>query len=146
MCLPPTSLAFLRKFSPSLMLNIMRHLIYWYMIGRSSLRFSHTSNTVRTFFISFIRAFHHSVLPLYVSILIASFTVFGTLIPYLCVLTPNLYFLEMIRSRFLSMEFTHHANTDSSDIQFSTSNSAIWTGYKCFKFFSVFQVVLTSFL
>ena len=44
LCPLPTSLSFLRKFSPSLMSNIMQHLISWYPIGRSSLRFSQTSN------------------------------------------------------------------------------------------------------
>ena len=93
----------MRKLSPSLMLNIIRHLIYCYTIGRSSLRFSQTSNAGRTFFIYFIIASHHSVSPFSLSIWIFPFTVFGTLIPYLCVLIQNLCVLEIIWYRFLNM-------------------------------------------
>ena len=128
LCPPPTSLDSMRKFSPILMSNIIQHLIYWYLIGRSSLRFSQTLNSGRTFFISFIIASHHSVSPFYLSIPISFFTVFGTLISYLFVLTQNLCVLEMIWSYFLSAYFTHHAKSGSSDMRFSTANPAIWTG------------------
>ena len=124
------------------MSNIMGHLISWYPIGRSSLHFSQTSNSGRSFFISLIIASHHSVLLLSLSISIASFTVFGTLIPYLCVLIQNLCVFEMIRSRFLRTYFTQHTNAGSSYIRFSTENSDIWTGYKYFTSFSVCQVGL----
>ena len=127
------------------MLNIRRNLLYWYPIGRSSLRFSQTLNTCHAFFISFIIASGHSVSPFSLSIYIASFILFGTLTPYLCVWTQNLCVLEIIWSCLLSMYFTHHANAGSSDIQFSTANSAIWTGYEYFTLFSVLQVVLPSF-
>ena len=127
------------------MLNIIRHLIYWYPICRSSLRFYQTSNSGRTFYIYFIIESHHSVLLFSLSILIASFTVFDTMIPYLCVLTPKLCVLEMLRSCFLSTYFTHYANSGSFDMRSSTENSAIWTGYEYFTSFSVFQVVLPFF-
>ena len=141
LCPPPTSLACLRKFSLSLMSNIMQHLISWYPIGRSSLRFSKTSNAGYTFFISYIIASHHIVSPFSLSISIASFTFFGTLIQYLCVLTQNLCVLEIIWSCFLSTYFTHNANAGYSDMRFSTAKSAIWNGYEYFIFFGVFQVV-----
>ena len=51
MCPPPTSRAFILQLSPSLISNIIWHLICWYPGGRSSLLPSYDFNTGRTFFI-----------------------------------------------------------------------------------------------
>ena len=50
-CPPPTSCAFLLKFSPSLISNIIWHLICWYPGGRSSLLSSYALKAGRTFFL-----------------------------------------------------------------------------------------------
>ena len=76
-CTPPTSCAFLLKLLPSLISNIIWHLICWYPGGRSSLLPSYTSNTGRTFFISCSMASHHNVSSFYFSISISSLTVCG---------------------------------------------------------------------
>ena len=107
LCSPPTSLDFVRKFSLSLMSNIMRHLISWYPIGRSSLRFSQTLNVVSTCFISFIIASHHSVSPFSLSISIAPFTVFGILIPYVFPLNTNLPYFCCVHSSFIARWCMH---------------------------------------
>ena len=76
-CPHHTSCAFLLKFSPSFISNIIWHLICWYPGGRSSLLPSYASNTGHTFFISCSMASHHNVSPFYLSISMASLTVCG---------------------------------------------------------------------
>ena len=144
-CPPTTSLALRLKSSPSLTSKIILHLICWYPIGISSLRFSNTLTASRTFFISFVIAFHNKVSPFSFSIRIASSTVLVTRIPYLWVLSQYLCVFEMMRSRFRYTNLTHHEKDGSSDILFSTAYSASWTGYEYFISFSLFHVVLPSF-
>ena len=63
MCTPPTSRAFLLKFSPSLISNIIWNLICWYPGGWPYLLLSYASNVCRTFFISCSMASQHNVSP-----------------------------------------------------------------------------------
>ena len=57
-CPPPTSCAFILKLLPSLISNIIWHLICWYHGGMSSLLPSYASNAGRIFFISCSMASH----------------------------------------------------------------------------------------
>ena len=128
-CPPPTSRDFLLKISPSLISNIIWHLIYWYPGGRSSLLPSYASNAGRTFFISCSMASHHNVSPFSLSISMASLTVCGMRSPYLCVFCQYLLaVLDMILSLLLITFFIHHANAGSSTIWLSTAYSASCTG------------------
>ena len=72
---PTTSHAFLLKLSPSLISNIIWHLICWYPGGRSSVLPSYASNAGHTFFIFCSMASHHNVSPFYLSISMISLTV-----------------------------------------------------------------------
>ena len=142
---PSTSIALRLKFSPSLTSKIIWHLICWYPIGMSSLRFSNTLKAGCTFFIYFMIAYHHKVSPLSLSIRMASSTALGTRIPYLWVLSQYLCIFKMMRSLFSHTNFTHHTKAGSSHILFSTAYSSSWTGYESFISFSLFHVVLPSF-
>ena len=124
MCPLHTSRAFLLKFSPSLISNIIRNLICWYPGGSSSLLPSYSSKEGGKLFISFSMASHHNVSPFYFSISMASLTVFGMHSPYFCVFCQ--YFmavLDMILSLFLNTFFIHHANAGLSVICLSTAYS-----------------------
>ena len=84
-CPTPTSCVFLLKLPPSLISNIIWHLICWYPGGRSSLLPSYASNAGCIFFISCSKASHHNVSPFCLSISMASLTICGMRSPYLCV-------------------------------------------------------------
>ena len=116
-CPPPTSCTFLLKISPSLISNIIWHLICWYPGGRSSLLPLYDSNAGPTLFIPCIMASHHNVSPFSLSIAMAPLTVCGMRSPYLCVFCQYLLaVLDMILSLFLSTFFFHHTNAGSSVI------------------------------
>ena len=146
MCPPPTSRAFLMKFSPILISNIIWHLICWYPGGRSSLLPSYSSNAGHTFFISCSMASHHNVSPFSLSISMSSLTVCEMCSPYLCVFCQYfLAVLDMILSLFLGTFFIHHANAGSSAIWLGTAYSASCTGKDSLTSLTWFQVELPSF-
>ncbi len=73
------------------------------------------------FFISLLRAFSQNCVPMSLSILSASLTVFGSLTPYLYVVLQ--YFaltLEIMQFRFLRVCGTHHVNAGSQLILLAT--------------------------
>ena len=80
-CPPPTSRAFLLKFSPSLISNIIWHLICWYHGDSYSLLPLYALNTGCTFFISCCMASQHNVSPFSLSISMDSLTECGTRSP-----------------------------------------------------------------
>ena len=146
MCPPPTSRSFLLTFSPSLISNIIWHLIYWYPGGRSSLLPSHASNAGRTFFISCSMESHHNVSPFYLSISMDSLTECGMRSPYLCVFSQYLLaVLDMILYLFLSNLFIHHTNYGSSAIWLSTAYSDSCTGKESLTSLTWFRVELPYF-
>ena len=114
---PRTSRAFLLKFSPSLISNIIWHLICWYSGGRSYLLTSYDSNVDRKLFISCSMPSHHNASPFSWSISMASSTECGICSMYLCVFCKYfLNVLDIILSIFLSTFFIHHENSGSSAI------------------------------
>ena len=128
-CPPPTSLALLWKFSPNLISDIIRKVICWNPIGRSSFLPSNYSKIGCTLFISCKIAFHHRVSPLSLSIWNASCTVFRVRIPYLCVLCQYLIaVMEIIWSHFFNTCLVHQLNAGSSEILFWTAHLASWIG------------------
>ena len=128
MCPHPNSRAFLLKFLPSLISNIIWNLICWYPDGRSSLLPRYASNAGRTFFISCIMVSHHNVSPFSLSISMAPLTVCGMRSPYLCVFCQYLLaVLDMIPSLLLSTFFIQHAKSGSSVIWLSTAYSSSFT-------------------
>ena len=130
---PPTSLAFLRKFLPNLLSNIIWQVICWNPICRSPLLPSNDSKAGCTFFIYCKMASHHRVSLLSLLICNAYFTVFVMRILYLCVLCQYLLaVLDMIWSRFFNTCLVHQAHTSSSDILFWTAYSESWIGYDPF--------------
>ena len=146
MCPPPTSRAFLLKFSPILISNTIWYLICWYPGGRYSLLPSYDLNAGRTFFISYIMAFHHNVSPFYLSISMFSLTVCGMRSPYLCVFCQKfLSVLDMILSIFLITFFIHHANSGSFMIWLSTAYSTSCTRKDSLTSLTWFQVELPYF-
>ena len=108
-CPSATNRTFLLKFSDSLTSNIRCPVISSYPI--SSYGFpSYVSKAIRLFFISVVIASCQSVSPFSVSILLASFTFFGTHIPYLWVRFQ--YFdltVLLIAIRFFNVYGTHQA-------------------------------------
>ena len=145
-CPPPTSRAFLLKFSPSLISNIICNLICLYPGCRSSLLPSYASNAGCTFFISCSTASHHNVSPSYLSISMASLTVCGIHSPYLCVFCQYLLaVLDMILYLFLINIFVHNANAGSSEILLSTAYSDSCTRKDSFNSLTWFQVETQSF-
>ena len=142
-CPYPASRAFLLKFSPSFISNIIWNFICWYPDGRSSLLPSYASNAGRKIFISCSMASHHNVSPFSLSISRAYLTVCGMRSLYLCVFCQYfLAVLDMILSIFLIILFIHHANTGSSEICLSTAYSASFTGKEYLMSLTWFQVEL----
>ena len=110
-CPPSTSRAFILKLSPSLISNIIWHLIFWYPSGIYSLLPLYDSNASRKFLISCSMPSHHNVTPFSLSISMASLTVCGMRSPYLCVFCQYfLAVLDIILSLFLRTFFIYHAN------------------------------------
>ena len=128
-CPPPTSRAFLRNFHPVL---CQRWCGIWFTGSQLvDHPFSpHTSNAGQKFFISCNIASHQRVLPIYLSILTATFNVFGNLSQYLWVFTQYCWVLVIIWYLLFSKSLVHHENAGSSKILFSTAYSAICTGYE----------------
>ena len=125
MCPLSTSCAFLLKFSPSLISNIIWNLICWYPGGRYYFLPSYASNAGCTLFISCSMASHHNVSTFYLSISMDSLTVCGMHSPYLCVFFQYLLaVLDMILSLLLSNFFIHHSNAGSFAIWLSTAYSS----------------------
>ena len=144
-CPLPTRLALRLKLSPSLISDIIWHLICWYPIVMSSLRLSNTSKAGRTFFIYFMIDSHHKVSPFSFSIRMSSLTVLGMRIPYLWVLSQYLCVFDMMWSRFRNKILTHHVKDGSSGILFYTAYSVSWSAYESVISFSLFHVVFPSF-
>ena len=92
------------------------------------------------FFISFSIASLHRVVSVSLSFLSAYLTVFGNLIPNLCVFFWCAFLtFEMIRSLRLSAGLTHHLNAGSSAMLFPQAYSAISIGWDCFKSLNLHQ-------
>ena len=91
LCLSATIYVLCREFSPSLTSNIIWVVISWDLTSLYGATLISLKATIALSIYFLIASCHH-LLPFSVSILYASFTDFGILIPYLCILCQYLDF------------------------------------------------------
>ena len=121
-------------------------MILWYPFGMTDSATSKTLKSGCKVFILSASAFIQRVLPFAWPIHCASYTLLGSLIPYL--LYWSQYFVlsfEIIHSHFFNVYGTHHAKSGLEAIQFSMEYSSNSIVNEYLASFKVFQVVLTSF-
>ena len=139
MCPSAQNLVLRLKLSPSLMSNTKCPVISLNP-GSCVISPSCSWNAILLFIISRSIVSIQGVLSLSLSMDLDSSQVFGTRIPYLCVLYQYLDFnFDIILCRFLSVYGIHQANASCSSILFITAYPASSIGYESFKSLSETQ-------